>query len=366
LTGGPTGKKKIDRSDLTRSTRFVVFGVAAFVSLVSADTALAAYDPELLVVQTNRGLGGGTNVVVDLNFTDGHVDDADATGATTIYSPRGYGVKLGHPAGTRLGYLSALVWNASTRTHESVDGSVATDDPANHLTNSCAPGRHDAVWLLDFPAAGTRFRVPVYVDRLSVGPEAAYASARMLFCLASPYVPPPQGSPAGARVRLAFFLLTDVFANPRRAGTYAWNAVFTPYTRGTATPNPSLAVQSTTHVRLPLQFTITAQRLRRGGRSFALVRACVRAAGQPLRGIRVSLAYGGATIFRSRQVRNPRTSARGCFITRIPIGKRPVLFASFGVPIRHAAGCAPTLAPRCSRASVVAPVGRFYAVRIRR
>jgi hypothetical protein len=348
------------------SARFAIAAVAGIVALALAGTAFGAYDPELLVVQTNPGLGGTTNVVVDVSFGEGNVDDVDATGVTTLYAPRGYGVKLGHSVGRPLGWLSALVWNPSFRTHESVRGAVFTDDPANHLTNSCAPGRHGAVWVLEFTAAGNLFRVPVYVDRVSTGPEVAYASARMVFCLASPYLPPPQGAPAGAVVRSAFFLLSDVFTNPRRPGTYSWNAVFAPYTRGTATPNPAAAVQSKTDVRLPLQFTITAQRERRGKRTFAIVRACVREAGQPLRGISVRLAYGGSTIFRSRDVHTRRTNARGCLTARIPIAKRMVLFASLNVPLRRAPGCTPTLAPRCTRASITAPAGRFRAVRIRR
>jgi hypothetical protein len=351
---------------VSSSARLAIAAVGGVVALALTGTAFGAYDPELLVLQTNPGLGGSTNVVVDVSFGEGNVNDVDATGVTTLYAPRGYGVKLSHPGGRRLGWLSALVWNGSARTHESVDGTVVTDDPASHLTNSCAPGRHEAVWLLEFTAAGNRFGVPVYVDRVSTGPEVAYASARMVFCLASPYLPPPQGAPAGAVVRLASFLLTDVFTNPRTPGTYSWNAVFAPYTRGTATPNPAAAAQSKTDVRLPLQFTINAQREQRGKRKFAIVRACLREAGQPLRGIAVRLAYGGRTILRSRDVYRRRTNARGCLTARIPIAKTMVVFASFNVPIRRAPGCTPTLAPRCTRASITAPVGRFRAVRIRR
>jgi hypothetical protein len=318
---------------------------------------LAAYDPSLLVGDTNPALGRSGSVRIFLQVRD----QDDATGMVTLYAPRGYGVSLGQPAGAELGSVIAFVRTGPiSEARQAVQGVVRTDDPANHAVNSCAPGRHDAVWLVDFTLTGRRFVLPIYVDRVETGPEAAYASARMRMCPASPYTPAPQG------VSLSYADLTieDVFTNPAEQGTYAWNAVFVPYTHGTGTLNSAEAAQSTAYVPLPASFAVTARRQKRGKKAFAAVTACLSEAGQGLRGVRVTLYYGGKTVFSSRKVATPATNGRGCVTARIPLKKTNLVFASARVPIRSASGCTPTLTARCSSASIYPPSVRFRAVRI--
>jgi hypothetical protein len=264
-----------------------VAALAAASALTCAGNALAAYNPDLHLQQWNASPGGSANIWAFLGFGSGSVRDNDATGTVALYSPRGYTVNLGQAPGTRLGQAIALVYVPSVGNYQSVDASVTTGDPANHLTDTCSPGRHEAVWLLDFATAGGPFRLPIYVDRVTTSPEAAYASARMLICFRSPYVPPPQGAQAGITVAAAEFIVSQVFKNPRRPRVYAWNALFTPYKQGTADLNPALITQNTTYMRLPVQFTVTAKRLRVGKRTFTIVTACLREAGKALQGIRV-------------------------------------------------------------------------------
>lgn len=352
---------------MTTTIRFLVTVVAGVAALAFAGTAFAAYNPSLLVAGTNHVTGGSGPVVIGV----GQDAADDATAAATLYSPPGYGVTLGQPAGTQLGTLSANVKVAAlNNARQDVTGTVKTDNPANYLTNPCAPGMHEAVWVLEFSLLGTTVRLPMYVDRVSSGPEAAFASARMMICFPSPYVPPPQGSPSGSSVLIAAFSLRGVFTNPRARGSYPWNSVFVPYTPGTATPNPTNSAQSTSYVRLPVQLSINAKRQKRGKRTFASVSSCLKEAGQPVRGVTVSI-FGGRTIARAKRVAGGRTNARGCMTTRVRVKtKTMLLYAFVDLPPRAAATCTPAtgLAPRCSRPSV-APAFDFTsrtAVRVRR
>ena len=340
--------------------RCLISGLASAFALAFPGIGFAAYNPLLLVGETNPALGGSGSVRI---FLQTH-DDEDATGMVTVYSPRGYDVRLGQARGTELGTMIAFVRIGSIGgARQAVQGSVTADDPASHVTNSCAPGPHEAVWTFAFTLAGNTYRVPIYVDRVTTGHEVAYASARLRICPASPY---------GARateVSLTYADLTleNVFRNPDERGIYPWNGVFVPYTTGTAALNTALTTQSTAYIGLPATFAVTAKRQKRGKRAFAVVTACLREAGQAVRDVTINLYYGGTTVFSSKKVASPRTNARGCATTQIRIGKVMVVFASARVPLRGAAsGCSPSLAPRCSGASIYPPSGRFRPVRIER
>jgi hypothetical protein len=356
----------VDHDYKARSLRLAAVAAIAASALVYAGNAPAAYNPELVALQWNRSLGGSANIWFILGFGSGYVRDIDATGTLALYSPRGYTVNLGQAPGTRLGWASALIRVPFLPLgFQSVDGAVTTDDPANHLTNTCSPGRHEAVWLIELKTAGGPLRLPIYVDRVTTGPEAAYASARMLVCFASPYVPPPQGTEGGMTVGAAEFLVSGVFKNPRRKGAYAWNALFTPYKPGTADLNPALTTQSTTYVRLPLQLTVTAKRQRLGTRTFAIVTACVREAGKALRGIPVAVIYR-PTVRRTRTVITRRTNARGCAIFRFRVWRSGIGLAEFRLQLRQASGCAPILAATCSIAWIAPALGPAPRFRVRR
>jgi hypothetical protein len=244
---------------------------------------------------------------------------------------------------------------------QTVEGTIRSDDPASHVSNSCAPGTHEAVWALEFRLAGSAFRLPVYIDRVTSGAESAHASARIVIC----HAPRDTGPPADDAVSMPYADLTvrNVFTNPAEQGTYAWNAVFVPYAPGTATLNPALTAQSTAYINLPSTFVVTAKREK--GKKVALVRACLREAGSAIRAVRLTFYYGGKSVFGSRMVAIRLTDAAGCATTRIRLRKVMVVFASVHVPLRRAPGCTPTLAPRCSDASIFPPPVVFRAVRVR-
>ena len=155
----------------------------------------------------------------------------------------------------------------------------------------------------------------------------------------------------------------NVFTNPDAQGTYPWNAVFVPYTPGTGRLNPDLTAQSTAYLSLPSSFAVSAKRQKR--KAFAVVRACLREGGAAISGARLTFYYGGKTVFSSKSVAIRFTDAQGCASTRIRIRKTRVVFASVHVPVRQASGCTPTLAPRCTDASIFPPPVVFRAVRVR-
>jgi hypothetical protein len=333
---------------LTRSIRFVVPAAACACALAFSGSALAAYNPSLIIANTGHALGGSAPLVIGI----GQDENDDATALATIYAPLGYRVTLGQTPGTQLGTLSAVVKVAGGATRSVDNGTVKTDNPANYLSNPCSPGMHEAVWVLEFSLLGTPYRLPMYVDRVTTGPEAAYASARIQICFPSPYVPQQQGgSPAGMSLVVAAFSVGTVFRNPVARGTYAWNSLLTPFTPGTATPGLANAVQSTSLVRLPVQLALTVKRLKRGGLTYAMLTACVKEAGAGVRGLRVDFR-GGRTVGTARRVASARTNARGCVSATIRVRRTMVLYGIVDVPARQAPGCRPTLGPRCSDPSV--------------
>lgn len=352
---------------MTSTLRLTVVAVVAAVGLGFGGTAVAAYNPGLIVAATSQATGSGGPIVIGV----GQDENDDATAVATIYSPPGYGVTLGQAPGTSLGALSGVVKVGTLGgARVNIEGTVTADNPANHLTNQCFPGVHEAVWVLQFSLAGSAVRLPMYVDRITAGPEAAYASARMRVCLASPYHDPPAGAQGRASLIIAAFSIRGVFTNPGTRGAYPWNGVFVPWTPGAATPtlNPAQTAQSTSIVRLPAQLAVTAKRQRRGKRTFAVVTACLSEAGSPIRGVRVNI-LGGSTARRARRVGFGRTNARGCVTRRIRVRIRVMFFrASADVPERQAPGCVPTIAPRCSQPSI-APVFDLFSrntARVRR
>lgn len=339
--------------------RLLTSAVALLAALSSAGTALGAYDPSLLVGETNPALRGSGPVRI---FLRANRQGDDATAVVTVYAPSGYGVELGHAPGTQLGrFVAEVRTRAVSGALQTVEGAIRAEDPAAHMGNSCAPGTHHAVWALEFRLAGSAFRLPVYVDRVASGEEAAHASARMVIC----HAPRDTGLPAEGAVAMPYADLTvrEVFKNPDRQGTYPWNAVFVPYAPGMASPNPSQTAQSTAYINLPSTFAVTAKREK--NKKFAVVRACLREAGAALRGVRLTFYYGGRNVFSSKPVAVRLTDARGCASTRFRMRKTLIVFASVHVLVRRAAGCAPTLAPRCSDASVFPPPIVFRAVRVR-
>jgi len=296
----------------------------------------------------------------------------DATAAITIYAPLGYGVTLGQTPGTKIGDVDARILVRSPVVAQApAEGTVNARDPAQFVGNSCSPGVHEAVWTIDATVNGSPVQFPMYVDRITSGAEAAFASLRIRVCFASPYVPPPQGSVSGASLLVAAFSVQGVFRNPVTPGSYPWNALFTPYTNGTATVNPANSAQSTSFTRLPVQLGISAKKIKRGKLSFARVTGCVKEAGRAVRGVTVNFA-AGRSAGRVAVVKRARTNARGCATVLIRLRYKVTYFrASTSIPDRDVTaspGCTPPLSAtpggppaRCTSATYAPVIGPAFS-----
>jgi hypothetical protein len=362
---------------LTKSIRFVLLLSACALALAFGGNALAAYNPSLLVAGTSHSTGSGGPFVIGV----GQEQNDDATGVLNIYAPLGYGVTLTQAPGTRIGDLEGIVLvRALANARVPIQGTVTARDPGAYTTFPCGGGvRHEAVWVIQTTLAGNPLEIPIYVDRVTSGPEAQFASAKMRICLSSPYVAPPQGAASGASLIVAAFSVAGVFSNPNTRGTYPWNALFIPYAPGTATLNPTNAAQSTSSTRLPVQLAVNAKKFRQGKRKYARVTACLSESGQRVRGVRVNI-LGGRTARRTSRVAFGRTNSRGCLTRTIRLRYRTTFIrASSSVPERDVTsspGCQPALsaAPgqlppaRCTSATL-APVLNLFSrttVRVRR
>ncbi len=365
---------------MTRTVRFILLSSVCALALAFGSNALAAYNPSLLVAGTSHATGSGGPVVIGV----GQDANDDATGVITIYSPRGYGVTLGQAPGTKIGDLDAVVKvGALGGARVEITGTVTARDPAQYMNAQqfpCGGGvRHEAVWLIESTLAGNPLQIPAYVDRVTAGPEAAFASAKIRICLASPYVPPPQGAAAGASLIVAAFSVQGVFSNPNTSGSYPWNGLFIPYTVGAATLNAANAAQSTSYTRLPVQLAVTAKKLKRGKLRYARVTACLSEAGQGVRGVNVNF-LAGKSARKTVRVKRARTNSRGCATVLVRLRFKVTYFrASTAIPDRDVTaspGCTPPLsvaagAPpaRCSSATLAPVIGPLFSrntARVRR
>jgi hypothetical protein len=132
------------------------------------------------------------------------------------------------------------------------------------------------VWRADVTLAGTALHVPIYVDRVTSGPEATFAAAKLQLCLAGPV-----GTPQGAQLFDAEFDVTGVFTNPVvKPRPLVWHAAFTPYLGATGTPNPAGTTEGQAWIPLTMKLTLEVKRLKHGvvllrGRLLAEDRAIV-------------------------------------------------------------------------------------------
>jgi hypothetical protein len=279
---------------MKRFTRLALAAGAIVSALAFSGSAWAAYAPSLTVTASRNAPGKPTAILL------GHIQTAadDPTAKDTIYAPLGYGVNLTQPVGTKIGDVSArLILRSGGNAEVDVEGQVVSDNPALHTSNACAPGLHAAVWRLNITVAGTPLSVPIYVDPVTAGPEAAFASAKIQLCLAGPI-----GTPAGAQLLFAFFDVNGVFTNPANTTTRIWRATFTPYTPGTPNPNPGGTTEGQAVVPGRVALTMKSKSLKR---SRVVISGKLLVDGKPYRGAVIELYVG------TKKVAQTRTNAQG-------------------------------------------------------
>ena len=297
---------------MSRLIRLGLVAAGVFVSLAFTGSALASYAPSLTVTSSVNAPGKPTSLLL------GHIQSAadDPTAKDTIYAPLGYGVNLSQAPGTKIGDVSArLILRNGGNAEVDVDGSVVADNPANHPNDPCAPGLHQAVWNLNITVAGTALTVPLYVDAITTGPEAAFASAKVQFCLTGPI-----GTPAGAQLEFAFFDVNRVFTTPSSTSDHVWHATFTPYVAGTPQPNPAGTTEGQAVVPGRVGLTMKTKSLKRG---VVIVSGRLLVDGRAFGGALVELYKPGS----SKRIGKARTNGRGNYSIRIKIKKKTLVLA---------------------------------------
>jgi hypothetical protein len=335
---------------MRKVSRTLLVACAGLAALAFTSTALGAYSPSMVVGGSNHATGGGGPVV--FNISQAETDDF--TFRMDLYAPLGYDASLNATSG-QIGTASAVVkLHAFGGARVPVTGTVNADDPARHVANQCSPGLHNAVWTITVSLQGNTVTVPIYVDRITGGPEAAFASARIRVCFNNPNN--RTANPTGAQL-LSVAFSVDAFTNPSTLGIYRWVGIFTPYA-ATGAPNAAGSIQAQTVQRLPVALNVQGRKVTRRGRVFALLTGSVLAANQGVTRHAVQLMSSTRAARNATRVfRTVRTNARGRFTVLVPIRKRTWFRAKTTIPSRRVTtGCGPiTIAP-CGTV-VTAPVG---------
>jgi len=325
----------------------------ATAALLYAGSALAAYTPHITITHSAYKVssGGTTDVTVRFAQTD------DPTAKATIYVPQGYVGTLGVAAGTQLGTVQTLVLATQISASQPIilKGTIRADDPAKYAaaaTRCTGSPTHDGVWLLALQAAGRELDVPLYVDAVTDPAEATVGKFKLQVCLPSPDIPESEGGAAfGSKVINVTMHLSNVFTLPSQNGTYGWTLVATPYTPGTAAPNPAGTVEARGFVRLPVQLSVAAKYVARSN-TYRLTGLLT----EDLLGVtsaRVDVLRG-TSASKLRKVASVRTNAQGRFATAGHLRPRKTTYfrVRVVVPERNTACSGGVPGIRCVSASL--------------
>lgn len=299
---------------MKRAVRVAVLALTGILALAFAGSALAAYQPRLIVAHEFPRLSGGGQTA--LFFTTDRADEA--TAKLTIYAPSGYQANITQAPGTQIGTAEATVQAraVSPDVFLPVEGTIQADNPANYMgtptTAACiGSATPQNVWVLVLTASGRELRVPVYVYA-AAGAEAGFASVKLVVCLPPPDEPEPIGAAFGAKVVEAVLAFNaGVFTTPSTRNLYVWHAYATPYTNFRRPANAAGTMQARALVSLPV--TITLRVTFNKKRKQAVISGTIAAAGLNLAGERLAL-FSGVRANRLRRTGSTnRVTQRGTF-----------------------------------------------------
>ena len=245
------------------SLRLALLVGVCFAGLAFAAPSFAAYAPSLIIEQSSYKPAAAPTIDVFIAISP----NDDPTAKMTIFSPAGYTANLTAAPGTKIGSVVARVKaKALGGALLTLSGDVLVANPADPTiqaasTQCTGKATHTTIWVLNTSLQGQTIAIPVFVD--NVGPYVVQQ-----VCLPSPDVPPPAGAAFGAQLFAADFTINNVFTNAGTKGGYEWASDFTPYTPGTANPNPAGTTESRTYVGLPTTLTLKRAKAKHG---FALV-----------------------------------------------------------------------------------------------
>lgn len=335
---------------MKKSIRLAVLTATSALALAAAGSAFAVYTPTLAISPGSLAAGGaGANTI---KFTSSAADDA--TAKITIYAPLGYTVNLTQAVGAKIGKVNAqIIAVALGGALLPLTGDIVVDDPAKYTAAAasvaCAgAAAHNAVWLLNLSVAGQTLAVPVYVDK-TAGPEATFASMKLVTCLSSPNATVAQGgNSVGAKAVSVDFTFNGVLTNPSAAGDNTWRALFTPYVTGGIAVNAAGTIESRSIVRLPASLTLTA--------SAGKVSGKVTEGGAGLAGLQVQI-WAGTSAKKLAKLATVRAKSDGSFSYKSKTGTFYQAKVTLGTRGNTTAGCAggsfPAFAPvPCATATI--------------
>ena len=201
----------------------------------SAGKTTQADMPELDLTPLSTAYGSRQHTFADL-----YMPASKEMAKVVLYLPTGYKVDLAKPPGAHIGSAVAFDSNGVGTLAQ-----IVVDDPASHTADACAPGLHQAVWLLNVANPSKLPVIPILVDTTS-GTEAGLGGVKAQFCL-------PPSSSGTERVRLLSLDL-GMLTNPSTAGSYTWRAYVTPYAAGA--PNDAGTFELRATLPLPIRLTL--------------------------------------------------------------------------------------------------------------
>ena len=330
-----------------------VAACAATGSLVLAASAFAK-TPQLLV---SGAIATGASAATVIQVSEDKT--AAAPHMISIYLPPRYVANLGQSPGTQIGTVTAGVQalQVSDAVIPNVSGTVVTDAPSKYATNTCAPGMHAAVWLLQLTVQGAIYDVPAYVDRAS-GDETLFSAVKVVLCFANPYDEAVSGTRAPFGVKLVDAKVTlsaGMFTNPTSAGSYVWRTVIAPWTANGATANPAGTIETQSIVNIPSSLSLKAKvrttRHRKHGRT--AVANSVLLSGKLLENLK---GVAGATVVffaNGKTAGSAPTATSGAFARKTGLARTTTLKATATVPTRET-GCVNPLPATFAPAGCVA------------
>lgn len=324
---------------MKKATRVVLLACSSLAALALAGSAIAAYQPRLVIKNPSKALGAATELTI-------HVEQArtdDPTFRFALYSPRGYGIASLPPEGATVGSARAQIQaNAiSPDAIVEVTGSIVSDTYTAAEYPTAVGCVNDptatiaAVQRLQLSAAGQTLVVPMYVIPLTSGPLAAAFSTQLVVCL-----PPPATAQLGAKLINADLTFTGFFTNPTTAGEYRWTSLWTPYSTTNA-PNPTGTVETQSVDRLPAQLTLSAKVSKRN----VTLSGTVLEGGRGIPQARVQLLLS-RTVAAGRAAGTATTRANGAFSATLRNRPRGIWYARVRVTVPdRATPCVQTFAP---------------------
>jgi hypothetical protein len=306
-------------------------------------------------------LGVSTFVVGGHSLASVSVASADAIARVTVTVPSGYTFDLGKPAGTSLGFASAVLSDGAGTSSAFADGELVVDDPARYATDpgaqACAPGAHSAVWRTTFSVLGQEFSLPIFVD--VAGPTEPDSTAFVLrFCpiWSSPAVP------AGVTANQVSFLVEDAVTQPAAPGRYTWSAFVTPPMAASIAPDLAQTFELRTVVPFPHTLTLRARHDPKA--KTVVLSGKMTAAGQPEPGVEISFAASTDSFSETAFFGPVTTNASGEFSIRRHVERTTQFSASVDPRTRPCQ--APSSAPAgCPAETVSPPPSASAVVRVR-